>query len=333
LHMAGPLVDGFGRVHTSLRISVTDRCNLRCFYCMPPEGVPFRSHDEILSFEEIERFVRVAAGLGVRKIRLTGGEPLVRKHVCRLVEMLANVPQIDDLALTTNGVLLCQYASALKAAGLDRLNISLDSLSREKYRRITRFDELPQVLKGIAAARNAGFRQIKLNALAIRGLTEEEVVPLAQFALENQLLLRFIEFMPATTRDRWDADRVLTGREILTILAEAMGPLEPISQDGSPAPATEYRFVDGSGRIGLIASVSQPFCTRCNRLRLTAEGEVRNCLFARREWDARAALRSGSTDDQLARLIVACVRAKKESRGTDDGQFGHSRRAMYQIGG
>ncbi|NQT16880.1 MAG: radical SAM protein, partial [Planctomycetes bacterium] len=207
----GPLVDRFGRVHADLRISVTDRCNLRCDYCMREEGVTFRSHDEMLTFEEIGRFVSVAAGLGIREVRLTGGEPLVRKGICGLVEMLAAVPGIDDLAMTTNGILLPEYAEPLKAAGLDRLNISLDTLSRSEFLRISRRDELPNVLAGIMAAHRVGFRQIKLNALAIRGRTEREVVPLAEFARRYGMELRFIEFMPLDGDVRWEPDQVLSG--------------------------------------------------------------------------------------------------------------------------
>ncbi len=328
-----PLTDRFGRVHTDLRISVTDRCNLRCYYCMPAEGVQFHCHDDILSYEEIERFVQVAARLGIRRLRVTGGEPLVRKQVTRLVEMLASVPGIDDLAMTTNGILLTQYAAALRAAGLDRLNISLDTLSRAKFRRITRRDELPRVLEGIAAAQRAGFERIKLNALAIRDLSEDEIVPLTRFARERDLLLRFIEFMPLDAVGRWNNHWVLSGEEILEILSRDLGPLEPVCPAGSAAPASEYRFLDGGGWIGLIRSVTRPFCERCDRLRLSCDGKLHNCLFSTRQWDARKLLRSGGTPEQLAELIRAAVGAKKKARGTDNGEFAPIDRSMYQIGG
>jgi len=331
--VAGPLVDRFGRVHTDLRISVTDRCNLRCFYCMPEAGVAFRSSGEILRFEEIQRFVQVAARLGIREVRLTGGEPLVRKGVCRLVEMLAAVPGIDDLAMTTNGVLLPEHAEALKAAGLSRLNISLDTLDRRKFHQIARRDELPRVLDGIAAAERAGFRRTKLNALAIRGYTEDEVVPLAQFARRHGMELRFIEFMPLDGDDLWDADRVLPGEQILEILAGALGPLERVTRDGSRGPATEYRFLDGGPPIGLVNSVSDPFCDRCSRLRLTADGKVRNCLFSMEEWDARAVLRAGGSDEPLAELVIEAVRAKRKKHGCRSGRFSRTGRSMHQIGG
>ncbi len=333
MSISGPLVDGFGRVHTDLRISVTDRCNIRCTYCMPTEGVQFRSHAEILSYEEIERFVQVAARLGIRQLRLTGGEPLVRKNVTRLVEMLAAVPGIDEIAMTTNGILLDRHAEALKAAGLHRLNISLDTVNAERFRQITRRDELPRVLKGIEAARSAGFQQIKLNAVAIRNLSEEEIVPLALFAREHDLELRFIEFMPADGDRRWSGDRVLPGEAILKILCDAVGPLELVSAPGSQAPAAEYRFLDGRGRIGLIHSVTEPFCGRCDRLRLTADGKVRNCLFSTRQWDAKALLRTGGTQQQLAELIRAAVGAKGKARGTSDGGFAPTDLPMHQIGG
>jgi len=328
-----PLVDSHGRAHTDLRISVTDRCNLRCRYCMPAEGVEFRPAADIMSYEEIERFVRLAVRLGIRKLRLTGGEPLVRKGIVRLVEMLSVVPGIDDLAMTTNGVLLSRYADALKSAGLMRLNISLDTLDRARFEHITRRDELPRVLEGIAAARRAGFENVKLNALAMRGVSEDDLVPLARFAREHCLELRFIEFMPLDGDRQWDRADVLTGQEILDVLGERVGPLEPVSAGASHAPAAEYRFVDGGGRIGVIPSVTRAFCRQCDRLRLTADGKVRNCLFCARSWNAAALLRSGGTDEELGELIRAAVAEKKKARGTDDGRFIPSDRPMHQIGG
>lgn len=333
MSVAGPLFDGHGRLHTDLRISVTDRCNIRCCYCMPAGDVQFQPREEILSFEEIERFVRVAAGLGIRNLRLTGGEPLLRKDLPRLVEMLAAVAGIDQVAMTSNGILLAGQAAALKAAGLDRLNISLDTLSPDKFRQITGRDQLPQVLEGIAAARQVGFQQIKLNSLAIRGLSEEEVVPLALFARRHALRLRFIEFMPLDADRQWDSDRVLPGEEILRVLSREIGPLEPVAANRPHAPAVEYRFLDGGGRIGLIQSVTEPFCHHCNRLRLTADGKLRNCLFSRRQWDARAVLRAGGSSGQLGQLIRLAVAAKKKSHGTDEGEFVRSDRSMHQIGG
>ncbi len=327
------LVDSFGRTHTNLRISVTDRCNIRCFYCMPAENVQFKPRHELLSFEEIERFVRVVAGLGVDKIRLTGGEPLVRSDLPVLVQKLARVPGIREIALTTNGILLAEQAQALKEAGLARLNISLDGLSEETFQRISRRAGLQRVLEGIFAARRAGFRKIRLNAVAIRGITEREVVPLGQFAREHGMEMRFIEFMPLDADGQWDNDQVLTGERIRAMLEEGIGPLVPRASDDPSQPATDYEFADGRGRIGFINPVTQPFCHRCNRLRLTAEGQVRNCLFSQEEWDARALFRSGGSDVELAELVRASVGAKRAGHGINSEQFVKPLRAMYQIGG
>ena len=329
----GPLVDGFGRVHTDLRVSVTDRCNIRCFYCMPNENVVFKPRHELLTFEEIERFVRTCAALGVRKIRLTGGEPLVRRDLPSLVARLAAIDGIVDLALTTNGLLLAEQAAALKAGGLRRLNISLDALDADTFRKIARRDGFERVLAGIEAARRAGFDPIKLNAVAIRGLTEDQIVPLGRFARDRGLELRFIEFMPLDAEGNWNNEQVLSGDEILTRLTAAFGPLEPIAPDHPGQPASDYRFVDGGGVVGFINPVTQPFCESCNRLRLTAEGQVRNCLFSIEEWDARALLRGDATDEQLACLIRAAVGAKRAGHGINQDDFLRPARAMFQIGG
>jgi len=331
--VTAPLVDSLGRVHTNLRISVTDRCNIRCFYCMPDENVRFKPRSEILSFEEIERFVRVVAPMGVHKLRLTGGEPLVRADMPVLVSRLARVPGIDDIAMTTNGILLAEQAQALKAARLHRLNISLDALSEQTFRRISRRDGLDRVLAGIAAAKAAGFKKIRLNAVAIRGTTEPEIVPLANFAREHGMEMRFIEYMPLDAENQWDHHQVLTGEEIRRTIEEAIGPLEPAERNDPSQPAMDYQFSDGSGQIGFINPVTQPFCGDCNRLRLTAEGQVRNCLFSTVEWDARALLRSGASDAELAQLVRDCVAAKKPGHGIDSDEFVRPQRAMYQIGG
>jgi GTP 3',8-cyclase len=328
-----PLIDGFGRVHSDLRISVTDRCNIRCFYCMPAENVRFRPRSELLSFEEITRFVRVVAAMGVNKLRLTGGEPLVRQDLHRLVAQLAAVPGVRDIALTTNGLLLAEQAKGLKASGLRRLNVSLDALDPDKFKQITRREGLDRVLAGIAAAQAVGFRKIKLNAVAIRGLTEDEVVPLGLFARRHGLELRFIEYMPLDADQAWDNDQVLGGATIREILESEFGPLEPLPADDPSQPATDYRFMDGGGTVGFINPVTQPFCQRCNRLRITAEGQVRNCLFSTVEWDARAVLRGGGSDADLSRLVRDCVGAKQAGHGINSQQFVRPLRAMYQIGG
>jgi cyclic pyranopterin phosphate synthase len=327
------LIDAFGRRHTSLRVSVTDRCNIRCFYCMPNEGVVFRPREELLTFEEIERFVRAVTPLGIRKLRLTGGEPLVRHDLQLLVARLAAIPGVDDLALTTNGMLLDEQAESLRAAGLRRINISLDALREETFQRIARRPGLDRVLAGLAAAQRVGFEQVRLNAVAIRGVTEDEILPLAAFARERNIELRFIEFMPLDAEQHWTDDEVLTGREILRRIEAAFGPLTPAERDDPSQPAVDFRFADGRGAIGFINSVSQPFCESCNRLRLTAEGQVRNCLFSTVEWDARALLRSGASDEDLRELMRECVAAKAKAHGIGTADFHRPERAMYQIGG
>jgi len=333
LAVSPSLTDPLGRIHTNLRISVTDRCNIRCFYCMPAENVTFRPRNELLTFEEIERFVRVAATLGVNKVRLTGGEPLVRNELSTLVSRLAGVPGIEDLAMTTNGLLLAEQAANLKSAGLDRLNISLDTLDEKIFQRISRRPGLDRVLEGIFAAEQAGFEKIRLNAIAIRGLTEHEIVPLAQFARKHHFELRFIEFMPLDADHAWKNEDVLSGESMRRILEKAIGPLEPVQRNDPSQPAVDYQFADGKGRIGFINPVSEPFCGNCNRLRLTAEGQIQNCLFSTEEWDARALLRGNGTDKELCQLIRDCVNAKRPAHGIGETDFQQPSRAMYQIGG
>jgi cyclic pyranopterin phosphate synthase len=300
---------------------------------MPHENVRFKPRSELLTFEEIERFVRLAAQMGVNKLRITGGEPLVRAELPKLISALSRIPGIKDVAMTTNGILLAERAQALKEAGLDRLNISLDGLSEETFRRIARRDGLDRVLAGIDAAKRLHFRQIRLNAVAIRDVTEQEIVPLARFAREQDLELRFIEFMPLDAEQNWQDEHVLSGDEIRTRLEDVFGPLVPATSTDPNQPATEFRFADGIGRIGFINSVSEPFCDLCNRLRITAEGQLRNCLFSTVEWDARAVMRNGGSDEELGRLVHDCVAGKKAGHGTDSFQFTRPERAMYQIGG
>lgn len=328
-----PLVDSFGRRHTSLRISVTDRCNIRCFYCMPAEGVVFRPRAELLTFEEIERFVRALVPLGVDKLRLTGGEPLVRADLPHLVEKLAAIPGVRDLALTTNGMFLDEQAAALKSAGLRRVNISLDTLCEEVFERITRRQGLDRVLAGIAAAQDAGFEEIRLNAVAIRGLTEEEIIPLTEFARDRGLELRFIEFMPLDAEHHWSNDQLLTGADIRRTIENRWGPLIPAPRSNPSQPAVDFQFADGRGSIGFINPVSEPFCGDCNRLRLTAEGQVRNCLFSTVEWDARRVMRGGGSGDDLRALVRESVAAKAAAHGIGQSDFQQPERAMYQIGG
>jgi cyclic pyranopterin phosphate synthase len=300
---------------------------------MPIEHVQFLPRAELLTFEEIVRFVRVVVRLGVNKLRLTGGEPLVRNDLPMLVKMLAEVKGIRDIALTTNGLLLAEQAADLRAAGLQRLNISLDALSEAAFEQIARRKGLQQVLDGIDAAQQAGFRKIRLNAVSIRGITENEIVPLAQFARQHGLELRFIEYMPLDAEHRWNHEQLLSGKEVREIIEREIGRLEALPVADASQPATDFQYVDGGGIVGLINPVSQPFCGACNRLRLTAEGQVRNCLFSTVEWDARAVLRGGGTDEQLVDLVTACVVAKKVGHGIDSPDFVQPQRAMYQIGG
>ena len=331
--MTTGLRDTFGRSHDSLRLSVTDRCNIRCFYCMPESDPAYVARAEILSYEEIERFATIAASLGVTKLRITGGEPLVRRDLPRLVRRLAALGGIEDLALTTNGVLLEDQAPALYDAGLRRINIHLDTLDRGRFLRITRRDELDRVLAGIAACRRLGFRPIKLNAVAVKGLVEPDIVPLARFGRENGMEVRFIEFMPLDAQGIWDRGSVLTAEEILQTLEREIAPLVEIPDADPRAPATEYRYADGIGRVGFIASISRPFCLNCNRLRLTADGHLRYCLFAIEETDVRTLLRGGAADNEIAAAIRATVRAKWEGHEINTARFVAPPRAMYSIGG
>jgi cyclic pyranopterin phosphate synthase len=326
-----PLIDTFGRVHNNLRISVTDRCNLRCTYCMPEE-VAFLDKGELLSFEEITRFVRVAAPLGIDKIRLTGGEPLMRRDLPNLVRMIGAVPGIKDVGMTTNGLLLAQQAAALHDAGLRRINVSLDSLDPARFREISRRDGMEKVVEGILAAKRAGFDPIKINAVSIRGFTEQEVVPLAQFARTHGLEVRFIEYMPIGA-DHWERDKVYFAHEILDQIEENVGRLVPAEDYDPRAPAMEFRYEDGKGRVGIIASVSRPFCLSCNRIRLTADGKLRNCLFALDEVDLKPLLRGGAGDEDIAALVRRNVAAKWEGHEINTARFVKPLRTMHAIGG
>jgi cyclic pyranopterin phosphate synthase len=327
------LVDRFGRVHTNLRVSVTDRCNLRCFYCMPADHAEFMERSELLSFEEIERFVRIVVGLGVNKIRLTGGEPLVRRDVHKLVAKIAPLPGIRDVGLTTNGILLEQQAQSLWDAGLRRLNVSLDALSAEKFKQITRREGYESVRAGILAAQRVGFHPLKVNAVSVRGLTEDEVVPFGHFARETGVELRFIEYMPLDADCAWQREKVLFAHEIIERLSRDIMPLIPCREQDKSAPASEFVFEDGIGRVGFIASVSQPFCMNCNRFRLTADGKLRNCLFSLEETDIRAILRGGGTDEEISLAVREAIADKKEGHEINTARFIQPLRPMYSIGG
>lgn len=331
--MSEQLIDTFGRVHTNLRISVTDRCNIRCFYCMPAENVQFMNRDQLLTFEEIERFVRVAVPLGLRKIRLTGGEPLVRRDLHKLVEKLAAIPEIDDIGLTTNGILLEEQAQALWDAGLRRINVSLDALDPGKFEKITRRPGYEKVIAGINKAQAVGFDPVKVNAVAVRGLTEDEIVPFGHFARRTGVDIRFIEFMPLDADNAWERDKVLFAHEILETLSREIMPVVPCPDQDPHAPASEFQFEDGVGRIGIIASVSRPFCLSCDRFRITADGKLRNCLFSLEETDVKTMLRSGCADEEIANAIRASIAAKKEGHEINTARFIQPARPMYSIGG
>ncbi len=328
-----PLIDSFGRIHDNLRISVTDRCNIRCFYCMPETDVHFVRRSEILDFEEIERFVRIAVTLGIRKLRVTGGEPLVRRDLPVLMRRLSAIPGIQDIALTTNGVLLPQLAGPLYEAGLRRINVHLDTIDRGRFLQITRRDELPKVLAGLEACKTLGYSKIKLNAVAVKNLVEPDIVPLARYARENGFEVRFIEFMPLDSQNLWDRTKVLLADDIIAMLGREIAPLVPVPDPDPRAPASEYEYADGGGRVGFIASVSRPFCLNCNRVRLTADGKLRYCLFAVQEDDVKTLLRSGASDDEIAALVRQNVAAKWLGHEINSTRFVPPPRPMYSIGG
>jgi cyclic pyranopterin phosphate synthase len=337
------LVDPFGRTVRDLRISVTDRCNFRCTYCMPEEGMQWLPREDILTFEEIERLARICVRrFGVDGIRLTGGEPTVRAHLPVLVEKLSHLrvnPRADspyagrkpDLSVTTNGATLRLLAPELRQAGLDRLNISLDTLDPDRFLQMTRRRELHRVLDGIAAAQEAGFDPVKINAVVERGVNDDEIVALAEFGRDEGVQVRFIEFMPLDATGGWTSTAVVSQDEIVSAIA-AVHPLEPVPARGS-APADRWRYLDGRGEVGVIPTVTKPFCGDCDRVRITAEGQFRTCLFATREFDLRALLRGGASDDELAAEIERAVGTKWAGHAIGQVAFVRPSRSMSQIGG
>jgi cyclic pyranopterin phosphate synthase len=327
-----PLIDGHGRPIGDVRISVTDRCNFRCQYCMPAEGLPWLDRSALLTYEEIERLVRLLSAMGVHDVRLTGGEPLVRKELWRLVERLAAIEDVQDLSLTTNGYLLTKQVDDLVRAGLRRINVSLDSLAPDRFFQLTRRDSLAQVLEGLEAAqRHPELRPIKVNVVALRDFTEDEVLRFAEFARRHPYEVRFIEFMPLDADRAWTRDKVLPNAEIVAMI-DAVYPLEPVGRERH-GTARRYRFADGSGGMGFISPVSEPFCGDCNRIRLTAEGELRTCLFSMTETDLREPLRSGATDDELEQIIRDAVWRKELKHHVNDPGFVQPPRTMSRIGG
>jgi cyclic pyranopterin phosphate synthase len=326
-----PLTDAFGRVADDLRVSVTDRCNFRCTYCMPAEGLTWLPRSELLTFEELARVVGVFVGLGVRSLKVTGGEPTVRADLPVLVRMFREIAPEADISMTTNGVLLEALAAPLAEAGLDRVTVSLDSLLRHRFREMTRRDALERVVSGIAAAEAAGLTPVKINCVLIGGTNDDEVVDFARWSRRTGHPVRFIEYMPLDAQRAWERAKVVPSARVLDAV-HAVYPLEPEGAD--PEPAASYRFADGApGGIGVISSVTQPFCDTCNRVRLTAEGQVRACLFALEETDLRGPLRSGASDEDLASLIQSTVRRKWSGHRIDHPDFVRPERSMSSIGG
>jgi cyclic pyranopterin phosphate synthase len=334
-----PLLDGHGRRIADLRVSVTDRCNFRCQYCMPADGLPWLERAEVLRFEEIARLVGLFAGMGVHDVRLTGGEPLVRREFPQLVSMLSGIDGVQDLAITTNGFLLERDAAALIAAGCERdgvtglrFNVSIDSLQRDRFYALTRRDALDQVLRGLSClARFPQAHPIKVNAVALRGFTEHEVPAFVKLARDSAYEVRFIEFMPLDADRAWTSDQVLTGAELHAMI-DALAPLEPLEREPS-ATARVYRFADGQGRVGFINPVSEPFCADCNRIRLTADGRLRTCLFSLNETDLRGPLRDGADDGELERIIREAVWRKELKHHIGEPGFVQPDRTMSAIGG
>ena len=328
------LVDSYGRRIKSLRISITDKCNFRCTYCMPAEGLPWLKKAEILSYEEIVRLTRVMVGLGIEQVRLTGGEPLVRRDIPELVRQLRAIGGLRSLSVTTNGILLKQLAGPLAEAGLTRINVSLDSLIREKFAQLTRRDQLSRVLEGLEALEKyPSIHPIKVNAVAIKGFTEEEVLDFVRLARRKAYVVRWIEFMPLDADQIWRKEDILTGAEIKAIIENEYGPLVPITSGDPSETARRYTFSDGIGEVGLINPVSEPFCAQCDRIRLTADGQLRTCLFATEETDLRAVLRSDATDETLAEVIRQAVWHKELKHYIGDKRFKRANRSMSMIGG
>ncbi|MDE0700935.1 MAG: GTP 3',8-cyclase MoaA [Acidimicrobiaceae bacterium] len=327
--MTTQLIDGFGRVHRDLRISVTDRCNFRCTYCMPQEGMQWQRREDLLSFEEIERVAQILVErFAVNAIRLTGGEPTVRAKLSILVAKLAALNV--DLAMTTNGVTLPLLANELRAAGLTRINISLDSLRADRFEQLTRRNELPRVLEGIDAALDAGFSPVKVNVVVMKGVNDDEIVDFARFGRDRGVVVRFIEFMPLDADEIWSNDQVMTQTEILKSLS---GEFDLVPLERTSAPATRWRYADGLGEIGIVASVSQSFCESCDRVRITADGQFRNCLFATEETDVRALLRNGASNDDIAEALQRSVSSKWTGHSINQVHFIRPHRSMSEIGG
>ncbi len=330
-----PLVDSYGRAIKNVRISITDKCNFRCIYCMPAEGLEWLKKDQILTFEEIERLTRLLVRMGIEQVRLTGGEPTVRKDLPLLVKKLSEIEGLKSLSLTTNGYLLKNLAKPLADAGLTRINVSIDSLVRDRFFQLTRRDSLQQVMDGLEELeKHPSITPIKINAVAMKNFTEQEVVGFAHLARRKPYVVRFIEFMPLDADEIWDRDKVLTGDEIRAILEREVMPLELVPSLDPAETSTRYRFIDGVGEMGFINPVSHPFCSACDRIRITAEGMLRTCLFAHIETDLKTVMREGASDEVLEETIRRAVWKKEMKHFINDGEaFKRTKRSMSQIGG
>ena len=326
------LIDGMGRTIVNLRISVTDRCNFRCTYCMPADNVEFMDRSNLLSFEEIQRVAQIVSRMGINRLRLTGGEPLMRKNLPVLIKMLNEVDGIDDIAMTTNAYFLKDQAQSLKDAGLKRLNVSLDALDPEKFRDVNRRDCLQSVLDGLDTARKVGFKSIKINAVAVRNFSETEIMSLIEMGRSDGFEIRFIEFMPLDSDKVWERDKVLFGHEIVNMIKEYYE-LVPIDNSLEIGPASEYNFADGKGKIGIITAVSNPFCDHCNRIRMTADGKLRTCLFSTEETNLKELIRSGATDKTIIETLKQAVLVKEPGHKINLDDFERPTRAMHAIGG
>ena len=326
------LIDGMGRTIVNLRISVTDRCNFRCTYCMPADNVEFMDRSNLLSFEEIQRVAQIVSRMGINRLRLTGGEPLMRKNLPVLIKMLSEVDGIDDIAMTTNAYFLKDQAQSLKDAGLKRLNVSLDALDPEKFRDVNRRDCLQSVLDGLDTARKVGFKSIKINAVAVRNFSETEIMSLIEMGRSDGFEIRFIEFMPLDSDKVWERDKVLFGHEIVNMIKDNYE-LVPIDNSLEIGPASEYNFADGKGKIGIITAVSNPFCDHCNRIRMTADGKLRTCLFSTKETNLKELIRSGATDETIIETLKQAVLVKEPGHKINLDDFERPTRAMHAIGG
>ena len=327
--MGKELVDLFGRVHRDFRISVTDRCNFRCQYCMPEEGLDWLKREELLTFEEITRVTKILVeNYGIDSVRLTGGEPTLRANLSDLISMLSELP--IEIALTTNGITLEKNAHLLRSAGLSRINISIDSLKAEKFKEITHRDEMQKVITGLEASLEAGLLPVKINVVAMRGVNDDEILDFAKFGRDRSVIVRFIEFMPLDADEKWSTSAVLSQEEIFSTI-NSVYPLEAVER--SNAPASRFRYLDGQGEIGIVASVTQKFCGTCDRIRITADGQFRNCLFSNEELNLKEALRSGSSDREICDLLELSVLAKREGHGIGNVDFIRPARSMSQIGG